>query len=115
MENNGGLFAQRISLTNSEENFYYDIPILKEINSIDFARKLCHTTRDNSHSILNGLSKRYIIKASFDMYAEEKDWFNAVENSIKIEILPTANKILRTKINLKILPKILQIKEDASR
>ncbi|MEG1696295.1 MAG: P-loop NTPase fold protein, partial [Acinetobacter sp.] len=82
METNGWLFSQRISLTNSEENFYYDFPILKEINSKDFARKLCDTRSNHSNSILHGISNRYMIKGSFDMYAEEKNWFDAVENSI---------------------------------
>ena len=111
METNGWLFAQRISLTNSEENFYYDFPILKEINSKDFARKLCDTRSNHSNSILHGISNRYMIKGSFDMYAEEKNWFDAVENSIKKDILDSANKILKAKINLRILPKISEIKK----
>lgn len=115
MENDGWLFAQRISLTNSEENFYYDFPILKEIDPQYFAKKLCNIKSNHSSSILHGLSNRYLIKGSSDMYAEEKNWFDAVENSIKIEILPSANKILRAKINLRVLPKILKIKEDATR
>lgn len=111
METNGWLFAQRISLTNSEENFYYNFPILKEINSKDFARKLCDTWSNHSNSILHGISNRYMIKGSFDMYAEEKNWFDAVENSIKTDILDSANKILKAKINLRILPKISEIKK----
>ena len=111
METNGWLFSQRISLTNSEENFYYDFPILKEINSKDFARKLCDTRSNHSNSILHGISNRYMIKGSFDMYAEEKNWFDAVENSIKTDILDSANKILKAKINLRILPKISEIKK----
>ena len=111
METNGWLFSQRISLTNSEENFYYDFPILKEINSKDFARKLCDTRSNHSNSILHGISNRYMIKGSFDMYAEEKNWFDAVENSIKKDILDSANKILKAKINLRILPKISEIKK----
>ncbi|MGE8544096.1 MAG: P-loop NTPase fold protein [Acinetobacter johnsonii] len=111
IETNGWLFSQRISLTNSEENFYYDFPILKEINSKDFARKLCDTRSNHSNSILHGISNRYMIKGSFDMYAEEKNWFDAVENSIKKDILDSANKILKAKINLRILPKISEIKK----
>ncbi|MGY6624933.1 P-loop NTPase fold protein [Acinetobacter johnsonii] len=111
METNGWLFAKRISLTNSEENFYYNFPILKEINSKDFARKLCDTRSNHSNSILHGISNRYMIKGSFDMYAEEKNWFDAVENSIKTDILDSANKILKAKINLRILPKISEIKK----
>ena len=111
METNGWLFSQRISLTNSEENFYYDFPILKEINSKDFARKLCDTRSNHSNSILHGISNRYMIKGSFDMYAEEKNWFDAVENSIKKDILDSANRILKAKINLRILPKISEIKK----
>ncbi|MEG2884334.1 MAG: hypothetical protein RR884_07080, partial [Acinetobacter sp.] len=111
METNGWLFSQRISLTNSEENFYYDFPILKEINFKDFARKLCDTRSNHSNSILHGISNRYMIKGSFDMYAEEKNWFDAVENSIKKDILDSANKILKAKINLRILPKISEIKK----
>ena len=111
METNGWLFSQRISLTDSEENFYYDFPILKEINSKDFARKLCDTRSNHSNSILHGISNRYMIKGSFDMYAEEKNWFDAVENSIKKDILDSANRILKAKINLRILPKISEIKK----
>lgn len=115
IDSDGWLFAQRISLTNSEENFYYDFPILNEINFAEFARKLCNTNSHHCNCILHGLSNRYTIKCSFDMYAEEKKWFDAVENSIKTEILPSANRILRAKIKLRILPKILKIKEDATR
>lgn len=39
MDTNGWLFAQRISLTNSEENYYYDLPILIEIDPKLFAKK----------------------------------------------------------------------------
>ena len=52
-----------------------------------------------------------MIKGSFDMYAEEKNWFDAVENSIKKDILDSANRILKAKINLRILPKISEIKK----
>lgn len=115
METNGWLFAQRISLTNREENFYYDLPILKEINSEEFARKLCNTNIHHCNSILYGLSTRYKIKASFDMYKEEKDWFDNVEDIIRTKIFPIANKILRAKITLRILPEISKIKKDAIR
>lgn len=115
METNGWLFAQRISLTNREENFYYDLPILKEINSEEFARKLCNTNIHHCNSILYGLSIRYKIKAHFDMYKEEKDWFDNVEDIIRTKIFPIANKILRAKITLRILPEISKIKKDAIR
>lgn len=111
MESNGILFAQRISITNSEENYYYDFPILKEIDPKIFARKLCDIKIHHSNSILYGLSNRYTVQAPFNMYNEEKDWFDAVENHIKSEILPSADRILKAKINLKILPKISEIKE----
>ncbi|MFC2996090.1 hypothetical protein ACFODO_12590 [Acinetobacter sichuanensis] len=111
METNGMLFAQRISLTNNEENYYYDYPILKEIDSKIFAKKLCDIKRNHSNSILYGLSNRYTVQAPFNMYNEEKEWFHAVENYIKSEILSSADRILKAKINLKILPKISEIKE----
>lgn len=112
MENNAWLFAQRISLTNSEENLYYDFPILKEIDSNNFASKLCKISRYNSNYILSGLDQRYSIQASFNMYFEEKDWLDEVEINIKTKILPSADKILRAKINLYILPKIVEIKKN---
>ena len=114
MEENGWLFYERISLTNSFENYYYNYPILKKIEAEEFAQKLCTVNTSNTNSILYGLSNRYTTKGHINMYAEEKNWFDNVENSIRKEILPSANKILRAKINLTILPKILQIKEDAT-
>lgn len=113
METKGMIFAQRISLTNNEENYYYDYPILKEIDYKVFARKLCSIKRNHSNSILYGLSNRYTVQASFNMYKEEKEWLGKVENNIKSEILPSADRILRAKINLHILPKIVEIKENA--
>ncbi|MGS0707462.1 P-loop NTPase fold protein [Acinetobacter sp. ANC 3781] len=115
MDTDGWLFAQRIILTNSEENYYYDYPILKEIDPIVFAKKLCDTNSNHSNSILHGLWNRYSIKGSFDMYAKENKWFADVENSIKSDILPSAHKILKAKINLRILPKISEIKKEANK
>lgn len=113
MENDAWLFAQRIILSNSGESLYYDFPILKEINSKEFASKLCKTSRYNSNYILSGLEKRYSTQASFNMYIEEKDWLEEVENNIRAKILPSADKILRAKINLNILPKLVEIKKNA--
>lgn len=113
MVNDAWLFSQRIMLNNSVENLYYDFPILKEIDPTKFATKLCNISRYNSNYVLSGLYKRYSIQASFNMYIEEKEWLEKVENSINLHILPSANKLLKAKINLKILPEIVQIKENA--
>ncbi|WP_104484225.1 P-loop NTPase fold protein [Acinetobacter indicus] len=113
IENDAWLFAQRIILNNSGESLYWDFPILKEINSKEFASKLCKISRYNSNYILSGLDQRYSIQASFNMYIEEKDWLDEVEINIKTKILPSADKILRAKINLHILPKLAKIKENA--
>lgn len=113
MESDAWLFAQRIILNNSEENLYYNFPILKEIDTNIFASKLCNIIRNNSNHILNGLNIRYSTQGSFNMYIEEKSWLDSVENHIKTSILPSADKILRAKINLYILPKIAEIKEKA--
>lgn len=115
MDTNGWLFAQRISLTNSEENYYYDLPILIEIDPKLFAKKLCQIKIHHSNSILIGLYNRYKMKGLFDMYNEENKWLDDVETSINSDILPLANKILKAKINLRILPKILEIKEEANK
>lgn len=113
MENNSWLFAQRIILNNGGENLYYDFPILKAIDSKIFSSKLCNISRYCSNYVLNGLDNRYSIKASFNMYTEEKEWFDEVENNIKSDVLPSADKTLRAKINLHILPKIIEIKAKA--
>ncbi|MHA3116822.1 hypothetical protein E0H86_13275 [Acinetobacter sp. ANC 4635] len=115
MENNSQLFIQRISLTNREENYYYNYPIMKEVNAQVFANKLCMIKQSDCMSSLYGLSHRYSIQASFNMYIEEKSWFNQVEDYIKTNILPTANKITKARINLRILPEISKIKEDAEK
>lgn len=115
MDENGWLFAQRISLTNSEENYYYDLPILIEIDPKLFAKKLCQIKIHHSNSILIGLYNRYKMKDLFDMYNEENKWLDDVETSIKSDILPLSNKILKAKINLRILPKISEIKEEANK
>jgi len=112
METDGWLFAQRISLTNSEENYYYNLPILREIDPEVFAKKLCQIKSRHSNSVLIGLYNRYTIKGSFDMYDEENKWLDHVENSIKSDVLPSADKIMKTKINLRILSKILEIKNE---
>ncbi|WP_111884909.1 P-loop NTPase fold protein [Acinetobacter sp. CFCC 11171] len=112
MEEDSWLFSQRIIHNNSEDNLYYDFPILKEIEPNIFSSKLCNISRHDSNYILSGLEKRYSIH-SFNMYDEEKDWFDRVESDIKSSILPLADKILRAKINLYILPKIVQIKGNA--
>ncbi|WP_262478819.1 hypothetical protein [Acinetobacter schindleri] len=70
---------------------------------------------NHSNSILHGLWNRYSIKGSFDMYAKENKWFANVENSIKSDILPSAHKILKAKINLRILPKISEIKKESNK
>lgn len=111
METNAELFVQRIILNNSVENFYYNFPILNAIDPKEFAEKLCNINHHNSKRILYGLFNRYTIKASFNMYTQEKLWLDRVENSIKTNTLPSANKILKARINLQILPEILEIKE----
>ena len=115
MINDASLFSQRIMLNNSVENLYYDFPILKEIDPTEFASKLCNISRYSSNNVIYGLYKRYSIQASFNMYIEEKSWLDSVENDIKTSILPSADKILRAKINLHILPKLAEIKENAVR
>ena len=114
MDNNGWLFAQRITLTNSTENYYYNYPIVNKIDADKFSQKLCEINISSANSILIGLFNRYSMIGHINMYSVEKTWFDEVERCINENILPSANRLMKARINLKILPKILKIKEKAN-
>ena len=111
MDNNGWLFAQRITLTNSTENYYYNYPIVNKIDADKFSQKLCEINISSANSILIGLFNRYSMIGHINMYSVEKTWFDEVERCINENILPSANRLMKARINLKILPKVLKIKE----
>ena len=68
MKDNSDLFYQRVNLTNSTENYYYDFPILKEINTSNFAGRLCEIPRKDTMKVLYALNNRYTSHSISRMY-----------------------------------------------
>ena len=80
MKENSDLFYQRINLTNSTENYYYDFPILKEIKAQDFASRLCEIPHKDTMRVLYVLNNRYTSHSTAKMYLEEQQWFGELIN-----------------------------------
>jgi len=113
MENNSALFYQRLTLTNSIENHYFDYAILKYLDVEGFAKKLCNIKYSNSMDVLDAMKKRYTIQTSIPIYLEEKEWFERVISLIENDILPSAPLLIKAKISNKILPYLLEVQEEA--
>lgn len=113
IENNSDLFYQRIALTNNAENYYYNYPILKSINPVEFANKICTIKKSATLMILHALKERYCMKLSPSIYSEEKEWFEFVLQEFQGNNFQIESNLIKFKINKIILPELLDIKLNA--
>lgn len=106
------LFYHRIGLTNSRENYYYDVPILLEIQPDKFANELCILNREDSSIILSGLKNRYQVIMNNSPYNEERGWLESVISYLETMINGThvCARLTKAKIELNLLPALQEIK-----
>lgn len=78
------LFVERITLTNSKENYYARYPILKEISAVDFARSFCNLPLEKFRVAVYGLSERYSLPENIlKNKALEGGWLNNVIDEVQ--------------------------------
>ncbi|MDH2497933.1 P-loop NTPase fold protein [Acinetobacter baumannii] len=92
------LFLHKICLTNSSENVYYNVPILKEIPPEDFSEFIVKSDWDTVKMVLSALNKRYDLDAkTINDILVEKEWLETVLNHL-IYIANQRNSIEKYKI-----------------
>jgi hypothetical protein len=93
-------------------NTYSDYPILKFLDPNEFVSRLCAIPHYNSMQVLYALDYRYKVKSLNKIYEKEEAWFEAV-----IELtgkkLDSLERIKKFELKEKIIPKLMQIKEEA--
>ena len=76
---NSSLFLHRICLTNSEDNIYFNVPILKEIQPEEFSKTLLELKLDTIKKVLSALEARYNVdKSIIEDILVEKEWLEEV-------------------------------------
>jgi hypothetical protein len=80
METDPSLYARRLCLTNSEENIYYDIPILSYIDPGSFVQTVLRQPESHQRIIFTGFKGRYQNGALSDRLPREIDWLTTVKD-----------------------------------
>jgi hypothetical protein len=86
MSSDSTLFYHRMCLTNSSDNYYYNVPILKEIRPNDFVDKLINLKLDDYKNVIGALRRRYNVDNFIfrDIEIEEKWLIEVKECLVKI-------------------------------
>lgn len=78
------LFLHRICLTNSPENIYYNVPILKEIQAKTFSKTLVDLDWNTVKKVLSALETRYNVdKKIIEDILVEKEWVEDVLENLR--------------------------------
>ncbi|QOW46163.1 MULTISPECIES: P-loop NTPase fold protein [Acinetobacter] len=81
---NSSLFLHRICLTNSADNIYFNVPILKEIKPEIFSKALLDLDSNNVRVVLSALETRYNVdKYTLNDILVEKEWLKSVLENLK--------------------------------
>lgn len=104
------LFLHRICLTNSAENIYFNVPILKEIQPEIFSKALVDLDWNTVKRVLSALEKRYNIdnKTIIEDILVEKKWLENVLEDLK-NIANQKTSIEKYRIDNILIKKISQI------
>ncbi|MDQ8936651.1 P-loop NTPase fold protein [Acinetobacter rudis] len=105
------LFYQRICLTNAQDNYYWNIPILKEIPPKDFSEMYTNLDLKSFKVVYSALSNRYNA-SNIDLLQPEKNWLASVIENVEI-IIESKTGVERLKLedySLKQLKKIYKEK-----
>lgn len=112
MDGDSDLFYQRINLTNSLENLYWNVSILRYIDVNDFSNKIYSLKKVNLYRVLRALESRYSLDYDKkNIYLEERDWLNSVIKSIHDKLLSDTLILSRYKAIEIILPSLQKAKE----
>ena len=93
-------------------NEYYDYPIFNHFKGEDFVNRLCEIKSLDTRQVLYTLNTRYKVISSKNIYSQEKSWFDKVIQ-VTEQKLESSDRLVKAKINLKILPKLLEIRSTA--
>lgn len=93
-------------------NTYSDYPVLKFLDPNEFLSKLCAISHYNSMQVLYALDYRYKVKSLNKIYEKEEAWFEAVIELTRKK-LDSLERIKKFELKEKIIPKLMQIKEEA--
>jgi hypothetical protein len=85
MKKDAGLFYRRLNLTNSEDNKYYDIPILSYIAPDRFAEVFFQSDVRAQRGILLAIKERHKDSGFATALLTEKPWIAAVKDRIHAE------------------------------
>lgn len=86
-------FGERITLSNSRENLYYDVPILKFIDSKEFVKKFLELPNKNKRQLGTIIERRYKFKDFNSKLIEELEWLETIKNLLKVEASNLKGKI----------------------
>lgn len=76
---NSSLFLHKICLTDSKDNIYYNVPILKEIQPEEFSKTLLELELNAIRKVLSALETRYNVdKSIIEDILIEKEWLEEV-------------------------------------
>ena len=87
-------FYTQIVHTNSEENLYYETPILKYINPETFVSEFENLSPEDKRFVSYALTERYKTHIFLEKIYEEVEWLESVR-----EILSEKQQILRGKVS----------------
>jgi hypothetical protein len=93
-------------------NEYYDYPIFNFFNIEDFVNRLCQIKSEDTMRILYAMERRYEVNSPKNIYSQEMKWFEEVIRTTEKK-LESAERLVKAKINLKLLPKLREIKNKA--
>lgn len=93
-------------------NKYYDYPVLKSLEPVDFLDQLLKIDYRNAMNAIDGLSSRYTTHSQTKIYLQEEDWFEKII-ALANERLALATMLEKHKIQDKFLPKLGEIKQQA--
>ncbi len=93
-------------------NKYYDYPVLKSLEPVDFLDQLLKIDYRNAMNAIDGLSSRYTTHSQTKIYLQEEDWFEKII-ALANERLALATMLEKHKIQDKFLPKLGEIKKQA--
>lgn len=112
LHTNSSLFLHRICLTNSKDNIYFNVPVLKEIQPEEFSKTLLELEWNIVKNVLSALETRYNVdKSIIEDILVEKEWLEEVLKKL-IYFANQKTSIEKYKIDNFLIKRINHILED---
>lgn len=116
MKTNPDLFSLKITLSNNENNIYYDTPILQYIKPEDFTNTFLEIPSSYKKKICYAISRRYKIQDFIKHLSEEKSWLESVITNFQKSIKINKGKISSYQLSIYLknyfLPALDELKSD---